>query len=238
MGTAVCVEVRDPVPASVVDRVFDWFRWVDATFSTYREDSAVCRLRRGELAVAQAPPDLRTVLERCEALRTATDGAFDHRPGGPGLDPSALVKGWSVDRAAKILRAAGARSFCVNAGGDVLCAGSRAPGEAWRVGIRHPEAADAVAAVLQIGDGAVATSGRYERGPHVWGRPAGDPAPASVTVVGPELGLADGLATAAFVTPGPIPGWLARFPGYDLLVVTVDGRLRWTAGLDDRLTSA
>ena len=237
MGTAVSVDVRDPVPESVLADVFDWFRWVDATFSTYREDSALCRYRRGELELDQAPGDLRVVLERCDALRAETDGAFDHRPGGPSLDPSALVKGWSVDRAADLLRAAEARSFCVNAGGDVLCSGGRAPGQPWRVGVRHPEAADATAAVLQIGDGAVASSGRYERGEHLWGRTASDPAPASVTVVGPRLGLADALATAAFVTPGPVPSWWQRFPGYDLLVVTADRQLRWTPGLDGVLTS-
>jgi thiamine biosynthesis lipoprotein len=237
MGTAVGVDVRDPLPGHVLTEVFDWFGWVDATFSTYREDSALCRYRRGELALDQAPDELRVVLDRCDALRPGTDGAFDHRPGGPALDPSALVKGWSADRAADLLRAAGARSFCVNAGGDVLCSGAREPGQPWRVGIRHPEAAGAVAAVLQIGDGAVATSGSYERGEHVWGRAPGAPAAASVTVVGPELGLADALATAAFAAPGPVPAWWHRFPGYDLLVVTADRQLRWTPGLDGVLAT-
>ncbi len=238
MGTAVGVDVRDPVPNRALDEVFGWFHWVDETFSTYREDGALCRYRQGDLERAEAPAELAQVLRRCDNLRAATDGAFDHRPGTPALDPSGLVKGWSVDRAAQLLVAAGARSYCINAGGDVRCAGGSAPGQAWRVGIRHPEVADAVAGVLQVSDAAVATSGRYERGEHLWGRDPGDPAPASVTVVGPELGLADALATAASVAPGPVPRWWSRFPGYELLVVTADRQLRWTAGLDGILALA
>ena len=63
-------------------RVFAWLRWVDATFSTYREDSEICRLDRGELRVADAHPDVREVLARCERLRVATGGYFDARAGG------------------------------------------------------------------------------------------------------------------------------------------------------------
>ncbi len=130
MGMPVVVDVRDEdVDAADVDRMFAWLRWVDATFSTYREDSEICRLDRGELSLTEAHDDVQWVLARCEGLREETDGYFDARACGR-LDPSGFAKGWSVDRAAELLRDAGLESFAVNAGGDMRLVGSD-----WRVGV-------------------------------------------------------------------------------------------------------
>ena len=123
--------------------------------------SEIRRLARGALAPADAHPLVREVLDRCEALREATGGAFDVRHSG-GLDPCGLVKGWAVERAASRLLAAGARDLLLDAGGDVV-----ARGGPWRVGIRHPRRRDRLAAVLTVRDAAVATSGAYERGEHI-----------------------------------------------------------------------
>jgi len=57
------------------------------------------------------------------------------------LDPSGLVKGWSVDRAAAILDEAGLRNYALNAGGDMLVRGRAIPDDCWRVGIQHPSSA-------------------------------------------------------------------------------------------------
>ena len=72
MGMPIGVEVRDPdVDPGALDAAFDWFRWVDATFSTYKADSEVSRLNRGELALADAHPEVRAVLARCQGLYSA-----------------------------------------------------------------------------------------------------------------------------------------------------------------------
>jgi FAD:protein FMN transferase len=178
-------------------RVFAWLRWVDTTFSTYRPDSEIARLDRGELD--EPHPLVRGVLARCEQLRRETGGYFDVRAGG-SLDPSGYVKGWAVQRAA----AFGRRRFLIDAGGDVLVRGS------WRVGIRHPYEHDRLAAAIMVSDCAVATSGAYERGPHVIDPRTGRPASglSSVTVVGRDLGTADAYATAAFAAGDP--SWTAR----------------------------
>src|SRR5437899_8007008 len=118
MGMPIVVEVRDGDAAEAAERVFGWFRLVDETFSTYRDDSEISRLDRDELALEDAQADVRDVLARCEELRGETDGYFDARAGG-SLDPSGLVKGWSVDRAAAILEESGLRDYAVNAGGDL-----------------------------------------------------------------------------------------------------------------------
>jgi ApbE family len=93
MGMPVVVDVRDEdVDAADVGRMFAWLRWVDATFSTYREDSEICRLDRGELSLIEAHKDVQWVLARCERLCEETDGYFDAHVSGR-LDPSGFVKG-------------------------------------------------------------------------------------------------------------------------------------------------
>jgi thiamine biosynthesis lipoprotein len=178
------------------ERVFAWLGWVDAMFSTYRADSEISRLDRGE---AFAPhPLVRSVLARCEALRVETGGLFDVRAGGR-LDPSGYVKGWAVQRAARF----GRGLFLIDAGGDMVLRG------AWRVGIRHPYDRDRLAAAITLSDCAVATSGPYERGPHIIDPRSGLPASglSSVTIVGDDLGTVDAYATAAFASGDP--AWAA-----------------------------
>ncbi|MES1248839.1 MAG: FAD:protein FMN transferase, partial [Actinomycetota bacterium] len=65
MGMPIVVETRDDAAPAVLDPVFDWFRWVDATFSTYKPDSEISRIARGELAVEDAAPEVAWVLDRC-----------------------------------------------------------------------------------------------------------------------------------------------------------------------------
>ena len=121
---------------------------------------------RGELSPDACSPDVREVLERCDEMRALSHGYFDiraHRADGR-LDPSGFVKGWAVEAAAGILDAAGAQNYCLNAGGDVIARGEPEPGRPWRIGIRHPELPDRVAAAVEARDVAVATSAAYERG--------------------------------------------------------------------------
>ena len=151
MGTAISLEVTDPLPdpelQHLADRVFDWFHEVDRRFSTYKADSEVNRLDRGELAAADCSADLHGVLDACADLWRATDGYFDIYATGR-LDPSGYVKGWSVEVASQRLARAGSVHHCLNAGGDVRMRGRPAPGEQWRVGIRHPWEADKMSWVL------------------------------------------------------------------------------------------
>jgi thiamine biosynthesis lipoprotein len=224
------IDVRD---AGGVDLgpAFDWLGEVDATFSTYRADSDISRLDRGELTVARCRPEVEEVLARCRILARDTNGYFSVRPAGR-LDPSGLVKGWAVDGAARRLAAAGAGHFCINAGGDVVVRGRPAPERRWRVGIRHPADLDELAAVLSVEDLAVATSGHYERGDHIVDPHTGE-APAglaSVTVVGPDLATADAYATAAFAMGADGPGWTATLTGYDAMCITANGRVLTTPG--------
>lgn len=242
MGTAIGLDVRDRgVSPDALEEAFEYLRGVDARFSPYKPESEVSRLSRGEITEAECSPDLRYVLELCERVRRESDGYFDiraHRTDG-GLDPSGLVKGWSLENAGRILEASGARNYCINGGGDIVARGEAVPGQAWRVGIRHPQIVDKLATVLAVGDAAVATSGAYERGEHVRD-PFTGRAPSnvlSITIVGPSLTFADAYATAAFAMGPTGLAWVASRPGYEACAVTADPdgtnpRLAWTPGFD------
>jgi len=242
MGTAISLDIRDAsVQPDALEHAFGYLRGVDARFSTYKPESEVSQLMRDELAEADFSPELREVLALCEEAHRATGGYFDiraHRPDGRP-DPTGLVKGWSLENAGRILEGAGARNYCINGGGDVVAHGEAAPGQAWRVGIRHPLQAEALATVLAVRDMAVATSGAYERGDHVLDPHTGR-APSgvlSITIVGPSLTFADAYATAAFAMGPTGLAWVAGMPGYEGCAITADrdgsnGRLAWTPGFD------
>ncbi|WP_037681225.1 FAD:protein FMN transferase [Streptomyces cellulosae] len=234
MGFPVSLRIDDAsVPESAADAVFAWLHQVDARFSPFKPDSEVSRLDRGELS--DPSEDLTEILDLCEHYRTATGGAFDVRLPGRGLDPCAVVKGWSVQRAAELLRAAGAKRFCLNAGGDVVTAGGP-----WRVGVRHPEHADQLCTVLHLTDGAVATSARYERGDHIIDGRTGRPATGllSLTVVAPTLTEADSVATAAFAMGTEGVHWAAGLEGCEVFAVDAGRQVLRTPGFPTARTGA
>ncbi|MFJ1809412.1 MULTISPECIES: FAD:protein FMN transferase [unclassified Streptomyces] len=236
MGFPVSLRVDDTVvPDEAVDAVFAWLREVDTRFSPFRADSEVSRYGRGELSAGGLSADLVEVLGICERYRVATGGAFDVRLPGRGLDPCAVVKGWSVQRAAESLTGAGLSRFCLNAGGDVVVSGGP-----WRVGVRHPEIADRLCTVLDLTDGAVATSARYERGDHIVDGRTGRPATGldSLTVVAPTLTEADTVATAAFAMGAEGVEWAATLDDCEVYAVLPGGRVLRTGGFPTAAAAA
>jgi FAD:protein FMN transferase len=231
MGFPVSLRVDDEgfdeTGAPTADAVFAWLREVDARFSPFEPDSEVSRYDRAELERADLSAELTEILDLCEHYRAATGGAFDVTLPGRGLDPCAVIKGWSVQRAAELLRAAGAKRFVLNAGGDVVAAGGP-----WRVGVRHPEQADRLCTVLEITDGAVATSARYERGDHIIDGRTGLAATGllSVSVVASTLTEADAVATAAFAMGRDGVGWAAGLAGCEVYAVDAERSVVRTAG--------
>ncbi len=205
---------------------------VDRVFSTYRTDSVVSRLGRGELGLADAPPEVHEVLALGRRAEEESGGAFSvHLPVDPArplerrLDPSGVVKGWAAERASRHLAALADTDFCLSAGGDVVgrAAPSRAP---WRIGIEDPHDPTRVVAVVPLRHGAVATSGTARRGAHLVDARTGL-APvglSSVTVVGPSLTWADIDATAAYAQGSRAAAWLRTRPVHSAVVVTSDGR--------------
>jgi thiamine biosynthesis lipoprotein len=153
----------------------------DALFSTWDPDSPVSRFRRGEAALGQMPPEFTEVLRECHAAKEASGGWFDPWAVPGGFDPTGLVKGWATERALGELRVAGLPGALINGGGDVAVFGSPADGHRWRVGVRHPWRADALACVIEVGQGPVTK----ERGPEPAGGSGGSPPRANTVGQGP-----------------------------------------------------
>lgn len=235
MGTVVSFDVRTPAAADTIDTAVDeavtWLRWVDDTFSTYKQNSEVNRFDRGELALEDCCAELAAMVTLCRGFNKETKGFFDAWA-GPRFDPSGVVKGWSMDRASDILCGHGLVDHVVDGGGDIRLRGAPGTGPSWTVGVRHPVRHDAYCAVLLVGKGAVATSGTYERGPHVFDPFTGRPAVglASATVVGPDLTTADAFATAALAMGLRAPDWLSSLEGYEAQVITSQGTSWSTPG--------
>lgn len=225
-GTVPSVNVQDAIRSAC-----EVLHHVDRVFSTWQPASPLSRFRRGEVALHDLPDEVAEVAERCESAKATSRGWFDpwRLPGG--FDPTGLVKGWAVERAAVRAAASGARGGMVNVGGDLVAWGEPADGGRWTVALRHPVHRDAAAGVLAV-DRAVATSGEYERGAHLWDPFAGRPRcrVASATVAGPDLAMADALATALAVAGTPGLSFVADAGGYEGLVILPDGQGRATPG--------
>lgn len=212
MGTVVSVDVRHADPdlaAAAMKAAFAVLREADERFSPFRPDSELSRLDRGELADDELSDDMREVLAIAERARADSGGVFDIRTPDGRLDTNGVVKGWAAQRAADRLAAAGLTDFCLNAGGDIVARGEPEPGHPWQIAVRHPADPMAVLATLEVRDGAVATSGTYERGAHVWdGRTGSRDLPlVAATVVAPDLTLADVLATTVLAMGEDGPAW-------------------------------
>jgi thiamine biosynthesis lipoprotein len=235
MGTVVTFQLHSDVPLgkaeAALGEAVGWLHWVDGTFSTYKAASEVNRFDRGELEAGSESEELREVIALCRRMSEATGGFFDAWA-STHFDPSGVVKGWSIDRASKLVASYGVTDHLIDAGGDLLMRGHPAGGGPWCVCVRHPSVPGAYCAALWLDEGAVATSGTYERGLHVIDPTNGEPADEllSVTVVGPDLASADAYATAALAMGARAPAWLSRLEGYEAQVVTPEGRGWWTPG--------
>lgn len=231
MGTVFTIDIRDDGDwTGGVRSVVDWLHFVDRTFSTYRDDSDVSRIRRGELRVAAADPHVAEVMDLCGRAQRLTGGYFTARVDGR-LDPTGLVKGWAIERASAMLRAAGSANHAVNGGGDMQLAGGAAPGRPWSIGIADPRGKGGILTVVTGRDLAIATSGTAERGTHIVNPFTGRPATelASVTLVGPSLTDADAFATAACAMgPGAL-AWAESLDGHEALLVETGGATRATS---------
>ena len=210
-GTVLYIEAasttvnRAVIDAAMVD-VEKFVGDVDEKFSTYKENSYVSRLRRGEIEIGVAPDDVQAVWAACEQARYISDGAFDPWKVAGGFDPSGYVKGWAADQVAQILQNAGCAHIQVNAAGDLTLRGGNllndGSTEPWKIGVVNPENTQEVVRIFEIFDGAIATSGTYEIGAHITDPFTGLIAigAQSATVIGPDGGLTDAMATALMVT--------------------------------------
>ena len=234
MGMPIIVEVVDPnVTEAAIENVFAYFRYVDDTFSTYKEQSEISKINRGELCEEAYSDDMKTILALSEQTKQETRGYFDIRHNGI-VDPSGIVKGWAIFQAAQMLQDAGWRNFYIDAGGDIQVAGTKG-GHPWRIGIRNPFNRSENVKVLTITDKGIATSGTAIRGQHIYDPHRPDASIediVSLTVIGPNVYEADRFATAAFAMGKRGISFIEQLPGFEGYMIDASARATFTSSFE------
>ncbi|WP_246677838.1 FAD:protein FMN transferase [Mesorhizobium sp. B2-7-2] len=235
MGMPVTLDV-DGAAGSLIDSVFDYFGQIDRRFSTYRTDSEISAINRGDVPIKDWSGEMMEVLALAERTRSETNGYFNIRKVDGSLDPSGIVKGWAIRNAADIVRGAGVGDFFIEAGGDIQSCGRNASAQDWSVGIRNPFKTEEIIKVIYPRGRGVATSGTYARGQHIYN--PHEPCDAitdivSLTVIGPDVLEADRFATAAFAMGRDGILFIEQAPGLEGYVVDVNGRATSTSGFRD-----
>jgi len=224
-GTVVTFDIRGEDLDDSVDEVIRdgaaLLHQVDAWFSTYRVDTPITALRNGLMTFDQVPAVVQAVLNNCAYVRDLTDGVFDPWAVEGGVDPSGYVKGWAADVVADMMVERGYGNVSVNAAGDVTCRGFQSPDQPWVIGIRHPEFADQIVRTAEVFNEAIATSGLYERGAHIRNPHTNknEVSLTSATIVGPDGGIADALATAMTIEGTDGIRWFSELPGWSCFLI-------------------
>lgn len=228
-GTVISVHTIGTPHPEALAAFFAELHEIDRIFSPFRPDSDVSRIGAGTLALDDAHPLVREVADRCARYETATGGLFSAAWSGR-FDPTGLVKGWGIDRAAArhlepLVDGVSISGIGIDAGGDVLVFTHPERDRPWSIGIADPHRPGAVLATVPLRSGAIATSGTAERGAHILDPRTGLPPTgvASATVVADTLEVADVWATASVVAgfDAPIP-----VAARSVLLVADDGRIR------------
>ncbi len=234
-GTVVFIDVSSEIDIEpAITEVNKYVHKVDELFSTYKENSIVSQLRRGEIVIERCPPDVIEVWNLCAFAKVLTEGAFDPWSINGGFDPSGLVKGWAADKCAEILVAAGADHVQVNAAGDLALRGGFTADQPWSIGVVNPDNRLEILQTFEIIEGAIATSGTYERGAHI-----NDPhtvmiaiGAKSATVIGPNGAIVDALATALMVSGRDGSVWFTapELSEYSAWVIDRHENVAWSIG--------
>jgi thiamine biosynthesis lipoprotein len=218
MGMPISIDIPNCEDKTIFNEALERLRQIDKRFSPYKPDSEVSKYKNGELKEEELSKELKSVIKACREAERWTDGYFSAWAAGT-FDPSGYVKGWAVSQAGKIIGGHGYQTYCIGAGGDILARSNS--DKIWNIGIQDPTVKDKILNMLSISNGAVATSGSYERGAHIINPKTKQPADEllSVTVTGPYIIKADILATAIFAAGNSNQKFIYKQPDYKVHVI-------------------
>lgn len=190
---------------------------------------------------------LRRLLERVDFRQLQVKGREARiASSGYSADFGGIAKGYGVDRLSRVLQDQKVRRGLVSAGGDIFALGRPAPNRLWRVGIRSPYRPDALCAMIELEDEAIATAGGYEnyrirqgrRIAHILNPRLGMSSDhvLSATIIAPDAMTADALATATYVMGvDNSRRLLDDLPHVEGIWINRHGHLTCTRGLQNRL---
>ncbi len=229
MGMPISVDVPACATDTIFDECFSRLHEIDSIFSTYHPNTEVSRYRSGSLKLQNTSKDFMKVMGACKEIESNTRGYFSAWYGGT-YDPSGYVKGWSIEQVATLLRQHKLQTFYINAGGDVLVSSNSS--KTWNIGIADPQNRMQTIGVISLRNGAIATSGTYEKGAHIINPKTASKATEvlSVTVCGPDIIRADILATTVCAM-GVAKGkeYIENQPDYEAMIISAAAELSFTS---------
>jgi thiamine biosynthesis lipoprotein len=238
MGTPIIVEIVDSeAKENFFEEVFNYFKYVDQKFSTYKNDSEIMKINRKEILEKDMSTDMKEIFKLAKETKNLTDGYFDIVTPGGEIDPSGIVKGWSIFNAGKILKDRGVKNFYVEAGGDTETFGKNEQGKSWCVGIQNPfNKKREIIKKVYLDNKGIATSGNYVRGDHIY-NPKNKTEKiedvTSITVIGPNIFEADRYATAAFAMGKNGIYFIEELPGFESYSIDKNVIATMTTGFDE-----
>jgi thiamine biosynthesis lipoprotein len=245
------LKLRGASAHEMLEKAFAYLVSVDKQFSTYKEDSEISKINRGEITESEMSEGMKEVFALAEKTKKETNGYFNIRHPDGHLDPSGIVKGWAILNAAKIIRdylavkppsnlgVSPPIGFFVNAGGDIAMSGKNAEGKEWSVGIWNPFNTKEIVKVVYPRGKGIATSGSYLRGAHIYNPLAPDDKltdVVSITVIGPDVLEADRFATAAFAMGREGIAFIENLPGFEGYMIDNKGMATFTSGFSSYTT--
>lgn len=184
-----------------------------------------------ETSPIHPPPDeaIQAILEKIGYKYLVLNGKSLKKERDFKVDFGGIAKGFIIRQTARFIRSQGVKSGLIDAGGDIVCIGSKR-GVSWKIGIQHPRQAGEIMALLKLKDVSVVTSGDYERYfiygdtryHHVISPFTGYPSrnAISVTIIGPDAMTADALATALMVLPAEqVESFFKKYRDYSAFLI-------------------
>ncbi|MDB5187628.1 MAG: thiamine biosynthesis protein [Candidatus Kaiserbacteria bacterium] len=237
MGMPVTVDIVGGT-SNDLENIFQYFVSIDERFSTYKVDSEISKINRGETQPDAYSPEMLEVLKLSEQTKQDTGGYFDIKTPDGLLDPSGLVKGWAINNAANMLRQQEYQHFWVEAGGDIQTSGKNSERVEWSVGIRNPFKPEEIVKVVYPRDEGIVTSGSYIRGRHIYDPHTNTPVSTdivSLTVIGPNVYEADRYATAAYAMSTQGILFIEQLPNFEGYAIDQHGMATMTSGFETYL---
>ncbi len=240
MGMPFTIEIaKSEISPEIFEKAFAFLRQVDERFSTYKEDSEISKINRGEIGEDAYSLEMQEILVLAESTRKATSGFFDvHRADGT-IDPSGVVKGWAIKHVGDMLFKYGYEHFMIDGAGDIATYGKSDDGKEWSIGIRSPFNREEIVKVVYPRGKGIATSGSAVRGAHIYNPHApGIPLNeiVSVSVIASDVLVADLYATAAFAMGREGIGFLERQPSLEGYAIDRNGIATMTSGFSTYTT--
>ena len=203
MGMPIIVEILDEnTSEGAFSKVFDYLGYINDIFSVFKKDSEISKINRGEIEKDNWSKDMKDIFELAEKTKKESEGYFDIVNNTGKYNPSGIVKGWAIYKAAEILWQMNFENFYINAGGDIQFSGKNNEGKQWSSGIKNPFNQKEIVKVVYLKNRqGIATSGNYIRGDHIYNPKDRDKEIkdiVSFTVIGPDVCEADRFATAVF----------------------------------------